>query len=201
MEKNPMRVFVLATMLLASSSLCSFAQEQGKAPAAAPQAGTPAQTDQNSQPQREQRTGRDQPKTDDREMGHGGMMRRGDSDRMGRDDHEMGRGGMMCHGDSSRRGDDDREMGRGGMMRRGDSDRMGRDDHEMGRGGMMHRDRETSRDRDPDHGRYSERGDRDRDRAERDKDNRGYSDGDRARRRVKVCFEYDNGDEYCRYRQ
>ena len=175
-----MRVFVLATMLLASSSLCSFAQEQGKAPAAAPQAGTPAQTDQNSQPQREQRTGRDQPKTDDREMGHGGMM---------------------CRGDSSRMGGDNREMGRGGMMRRGDSDHMGRDDHEMGRGGMMHRDRETSRDRDPDRGRYSERGDRDRDRAERDKDNRGYSDGDRARRRVKVCFEYDNGDEYCRYRQ
>ena len=68
MEKD-MRVFVLAAMLLASSSLWSSAEEPGKAPAAAPQAGTPAQTDQNSQPQQDQRIGRDQPKTEDREMG------------------------------------------------------------------------------------------------------------------------------------
>ena len=53
-----MRVFVLAAMLLASSSLCSFAQEQGNAPAAAPQAGPPAQADQNSQPQRDQKADR-----------------------------------------------------------------------------------------------------------------------------------------------
>jgi hypothetical protein len=159
MEKDPMRVFVLATMLLASSSLCSFAQELGKAPAAAPQAGTPAQTDQNSQRQQDQRTGRDQPKTEDREMGPDSKMRRGDGDRMGRDDHEMGQ------------------------------------DWRMHRGG------DISRDREPDRGRFSERGDRDWDHADRDRDNRGYVDADRPRRRVKVCFEYDNGDEYCRYRQ
>jgi hypothetical protein len=29
---------------------------------------------------------------------------------------------------------------------------------------------------------------------------RGSYDEDRPRRRVKVCFEYKNGDEYCRYR-
>jgi hypothetical protein len=34
-------------------------------------------------------------------------------------------------------------------------------------------------------------------RADRDM---GYSDEDRPRRRMKVCFEYDNGDEVCRYR-
>ncbi|SFJ80175.1 hypothetical protein [Bradyrhizobium sp. Gha] len=27
-----------------------------------------------------------------------------------------------------------------------------------------------------------------------------YRDEDRPRRRVKICFEYDNGDEFCRYR-
>lgn len=155
-----MRVFVLGMMLLVSSSLCSFAQEQGKAPAATSQVGIPAQTEQNSQPQRDQRTGRDQPKTEDREMGPDSKTRRGDGGRMGRDD---------------------REMGHGGMMRRGDIDRM---------------------DREPDRGRYSDRSDRDWDRADRDRDNRGNVDADRPpRRRVKVCFEYDNGDEYCRYRQ
>lgn len=42
---------------------------------------------------------------------------------------------------------------------------------------------------------------RDWDRAQQDTDNRGYSDGDRPRHRVKVCFEYDNGDEYRRYKE
>lgn len=175
-----MRVFVLATMLLVSSSLCSFAQEQGKAPVASPQAGVPAQTDQNS-PQ-EQRTGRDQQKTDNREMAPDWKMRRGDGDRMRRDEREMGHGGMMRRDDSDRTGRDEREMGGGGMMRRDDSDRMGRD-------------------RDKDRGRYQERGDRDRDGADQDRDYRGYVDADRPRRRVKICVEYDNGDEYCRYRQ
>jgi hypothetical protein len=27
-----------------------------------------------------------------------------------------------------------------------------------------------------------------------------YRDDDRPRRRVKICFEYENGDEFCRYR-
>jgi hypothetical protein len=34
-----------------------------------------------------------------------------------------------------------------------------------------------------------------------DDDERGYYGDDRPRRRVKVCFEYENGDEYCRYRR
>ena len=54
-----------------------------------------------------------------------------------------------------------------------------------------------------DRGRYGERRDRDDrgwDRADRGRDYRGY-DEDRPRRRVKVCVEYENGDEYCRYRQ
>ena len=81
-----MRVFVLAAMLLASSSLCAFAQEPGKAPAAAPQAGTPAQTDQNAPPPTDQKASPDKQKTDNREMGPDGKMRRSDGDRMDRDD-------------------------------------------------------------------------------------------------------------------
>jgi hypothetical protein len=40
----------------------------------------------------------------------------------------------------------------------------------------------------------------DDDRADRDGYGRGYYDEDRPRRRVKVCVEYENGDEYCHYR-
>ena len=39
------------------------------------------------------------------------------------------------------------------------------------------------------------------DRGDRDGYGRGYYDEDRPRRRMKVCFEYENGDEYCRYRE
>lgn len=194
-RRNPVRVFVLATMLLASSSLGSLAQEQGKALPAAPQAGTSVQTDQNAAPQPDQRTGRDQPKTHDHEVGEGPKTRRDDGERMGRDTREMGHSGMMRRGDTDRLGGNDREMGGGGMMRRSDGDRMNRDEREKSQDSRMYRDRETSRDREPDRGRYSDRGDRDWDRADRDRDNRGYVDADQPRRRVKVCFEFENGDE------
>ena len=45
-----------------------------------------------------------------------------------------------------------------------------------------------------------DRGYRSADRADRDGYGKRSDDEDRPRRRVKVCFEYDNGDEYCRYR-
>jgi hypothetical protein len=112
----------------------------------------------------------------------------------------MGHGGMMRRGDTDRMGGNDREMGGGGMMRRGDGDRMNRDEREKSQDSRMYRDRETSRDREPDRGRYSDRGDRGWERAGRDRDNRGYVDADRPQRRVKVCFEFENGDEYCRYK-
>lgn len=96
---------------------------------------------------------------------------------------------------------DDREMGRDWRMRRGDGDRMGREDREMGPEWRMRRDRDDDRDRDHDRGRYGDRGDRDdRGWGRTNRDYRGY-DEDRPRRRVKVCVEYENGDEYCRYRQ
>lgn len=198
-----MRVFVLATMLLASSSLCAFSQEQGKAPSVASQAGTPAQTDQNAPPPQDQEAGRERQKTDDREMAQDGKMRRGDGDRMDRDVREKGHGGMMRRDDGERTGRDDREKGHGGMMRRGDSDSISRNDRKMCHGGMM-RHGDSNRvdyDRDKERGRYQERSDRYRDNADTDRDYRGHGDADLPRRRVKICVEYDNGDEYCRYRQ
>jgi hypothetical protein len=106
-----MRAFVLVTILLASSSLYpTFAQEEGKAPVAAPQM-VPAQTDQSSQrPQQDQRNGGDQPQTDNREVGRDLRTRPGEGDRMGRDDREMGRDWRMHR---------DREAGRDRNMDRG----------------------------------------------------------------------------------
>jgi hypothetical protein len=188
-----MRVFVLAAMLLASSSLGALAQEPPKAPLAATPAPmeAPASTDQKSPPQPGQNVGREQQRADDREMGRDWKMRRsGESERSGREDREIGRGEIMRRGDDDRMGRDEREMGGVGMMRRDDSDRIGRD-----------RDTDKDRGRYMDRGRYQERGDRDWDRADRDRDYRGYADAERPRRRVKICVEYENGDEYCRYRE
>jgi hypothetical protein len=151
-----MRVLILAALLLGSSSLSpSFAQDQAKPPVQVPQTGAPARTDENAEQPRDQRAGRDQSRTDDREMGPDWRMRRGDGERMGRDRSEMGPEGRM----------------------------------------------QRDRDREGDRGRYSGRGDRDWDHADRDDDSRGYFDDDRPRRRVKICVEYENGDEYCRYKR
>jgi hypothetical protein len=154
-----MRAIALATLLLASSTLSSFAEDQGRPPISPPQMAPaqPAPTGQDAQQPREQRTDRDQAKGDDREVGRDWRMHRG-----------------------------------------GDVDRM---DHDMG-ANMGRSDREEYRDPDKDRGRYGDRdnGDRGWDRGDRDRDYRRY-DEDRPRRRVKVCIEYDNGDEYCRYKQ
>jgi hypothetical protein len=88
-------------------------------------------------------------------------------------------------------------MGRDWRMRRGDGDRMGREDRKGGPDWRRHGDRDDDRDRDKDRGRYGDRDDRDNrgwDRADQEHD-RGYYDEGRPRRRVKVCVEYENGDE------
>jgi hypothetical protein len=145
-----MRVFAVATIVLLSSSLVpSFAQNEGKPPTPSQPQTVPVQperTPQLSEQSREQ----DRQRAEDTRLGRDWRVQR-DGDRMGRmDREEMGR--MM---DSMRRDmdSDHRTVGRGWRMRPDD-----------------------------------ERADR------------GYPDEDRLRRRVKVCFEYENGDEYCRYR-
>jgi hypothetical protein len=96
---------------------------------------------------------------------------------------------------------EDVQLGRDWRAQQRDGDRMRqRDDDRTGR--MDSSDRGRMMDRDSDH-RTIGRGWRARpdDRADRDGYGRGSYDEDRPRlRRVKVCFEYENGDEYCRYR-
>jgi hypothetical protein len=161
-----MRALILAAFLLGSSSLCpSFAQEQAKPSVEAPQTTVPGRTEPNANQPRDQRTGRDPSRADDRDIGPDWRMRHGD--RAGRDDRDMAPDQRMQR---------DRDGDRRGYAGRGDRD--------WGRG----------------NGDW-DRGDRDWDYADRDKDDRSYFDEDRPRRRVKICIEYDNGDEYCRYRR
>lgn len=75
-----------------------------------------------------------------------------------------------------------------------DGDNMGRSDqNDTGR--MRHMDRDMDRG----HRTVGRNPDDYRDRADREGYGRGY-DEDRPQRRVKICVEYKNGDEYCHYR-
>ena len=184
-----MRVLILAALLLGSSSLNPlFAQEQ-KPAVEAPQTTAPGRTDQNAEPPRESRIGRDQSRAEDRTVGPDWRMRRRDD---GRDRGEMRSEGSV-RGDSGRFGRGDREMGAEGRIR-GEDDFAGRGDREMAPEPRMRRERDGDRG-----GMYAGR--EDRGQADRYSEDRGTFDDDRPRRRVKICIEYDNGDEYCRYRR
>jgi hypothetical protein len=93
-----------------------------------------------------------------------------------------------------KRGEDVR-VGRDWRTReRGDRDdrAMGgrdRDDRTVGRNSRMDRDSDW------------DRGDRDWDRRHYHRDREDDFDEDRGRRRVKICVEYENGDEYCQNRR
>jgi hypothetical protein len=85
--------------------------------------------------------------------------------------------------DQERRSAEDVQVGRDWRVEQRDGDRMGQ--RRMGR--MYDED-------DSDHRTFGRNG-----RMQRDY-GRGYYDEDRARTRVKICTEYENGDEICRYR-
>src|SRR4051794_26572285 len=83
--------------------------------------------------------------------------------------------------EQDRKSAEDVQLGRDWKVQRRDGDRMER----MGRMEQEGSDRRTA-------GRNW--------RMQRDDDERAYYDEDRPRRRVKICTEYENGDEFCRYR-
>jgi len=94
---------------------------------------------------------------------------------------------------------DDRQVGRDWRAHPGDSNNMG----QMGQNNDMGRMRDKmERNMESDHRTVGRdwRARPDDDRADRNGYGRGSYDEDRPRRRMKVCFEYENGDEYCRYR-
>jgi len=155
MEEMAMRVFAVATILLLSSSLVpSFAQDEGKSPALSQPQITPVQPELTPQQS-------DQAKEQNRQ--------RADDTRVNRDWRAQQRDGE----NTGRTGQNDT-----GRMRDRDCD-MDRDHRTVGRGWRMHPDDE---------------------RADREGYGGGYHDEDRPQRRVKICVEYENGDEYCHYR-
>ncbi|HEX3116384.1 MAG TPA: hypothetical protein VHQ48_12955 [Bradyrhizobium sp.] len=83
-----------------------------------------------------------------------------------------------------RDGDYRGQMGKNdmGRMREGTGRYMDEDNRTVGRNWQMHP------------------GDERADRGGYDRSYRGYYDEDRSRRRVKICVEYEDGDEYCHYR-
>jgi hypothetical protein len=101
----------------------------------------------------------------------------------------------QSRGQEQKRGEDV-QVGRDWRTQPRDGDRMGRMGQNDMERMMEHMDREMHRDHD-----YMERegGYHGADRAERDRYGRGYYDEGRRSRRVKICVEYENGDEYCRY--
>ena len=153
-----MRVLAVASMLLLSSSLVpSFAQNEAKSPALSQPQSTPVQPELTPQQS-------DQAKEQTRQ--------RPDDTRVNRDWRAQQR-------DSETGG-----SGQNDLVRMRDMDRdIDRDHRTVGRGWQMDRNDQ-------------------RDRAEREGYGRDYyHDEDRPQRRVKICVEYENGDEYCHYRQ
>ncbi|MFL5239357.1 MAG: hypothetical protein ACJ8EL_17520 [Rhizomicrobium sp.] len=90
--------------------------------------------------------------------------------------------------EQDRKSAEDVQVGRDWKAQQRDGDRMGR----MGRMGQNNMGRMM--DQDEDHRTVGRNW-----RTHRD-DDEGYYDQDRARPRVKICTEYENGDEFCRYR-
>jgi hypothetical protein len=151
-----MRVIAVATMLLLSSSLVpSFAQDEAKSPGTSQPQTVPVQPERTPQ-QSEQSREQDRQRAEDTRVGRDWRAQHRDGDNMG----HMGQNEMGQMRDKMRRDmdGDHRAVGRNRQMRPDD------------------------------------------DRADRGGYGRGYYDEDRPRRRVKVCVEYEDGDEYCHYR-
>jgi len=92
----------------------------------------------------------------------------------------------------------DVSVGRDWKAERRDDDRTGRDDR-MGRMNQDGMGRMNDRD-DRDHRTVGRNWQMERDDGRGYEDRRGYYDEERPRVRIKICKEYENGDEVCRYR-
>jgi hypothetical protein len=194
-----MRAILLTAVLIGSSSLCpSFAQDEGKSQVPNQAQAVPVQPERTPQ-QSEQSREQDRERAEDVRVGRGWRTEERDSDRSDR----MGQTNQaqtpvqpertLRQSERSREQDRERaedvRVGRGWRTEDRDSDRSDR---------MGHND--MGRTRDETVGRNWRMRPDDDDHADRGGYGRGYYDEDRPRRRVKVCVEYADGHEYCRYR-
>jgi hypothetical protein len=184
-----MRVLAIATIFLLSSSLVPIlAQEQERAPAQSQSETTPAPAQPQTVPvepertpqQSEQARKQGQDRAEEVQVGRDWRAQSRDGDNMSRG---QGRHGRTMEGMGP--------MGQNEMARMMDHMRMCRQMMEQ----WSHRMHGDSDDTDSGAG----QGDRSSDRSDRDRYGRTYDEG-RSSRRVKICIEDENGDEYCRYR-
>ena len=185
-----MRVLTVATILLLSSAAGpSLAQQdEPNAPAQSQSQTAPDQSQPQTIPVQPERTPQqsEQARKEERERAEDVRIRDGwraeERDNDHKDRIEQSRMGRMT-----------------GHMGRMDPDDMARMmdmcDRMMDRmdSGMRHHSHDLDRDRDEAY--------KSSDREERDRYAKGYHDDDRSSRRVKICIEEENGDQYCRYRR
>lgn len=171
-----MRVLAVATLFFLSSSVVpTLAQEQERVPTQSQAETAPAPTQPQAVPVQPERT----PQQSDEARKKG----------QEREDLQVGRDWRI----QSRDGDKTGRMGKNDMGRIRVLDNMRMCHRMMEHWGYgMHRDRD---DMDRDEG----RGERSSDQSDRNRYGRSYEEG-RSSRRVKICIEDENGDEYCRYR-
>jgi hypothetical protein len=185
-----MRVLAVATILLLSSAAGPSLAQQDKpnAPAQSQSQTGPDQSPPQTVPVQPERTPQQSEQARKEEGERGEDVRIRDGWRAGeRDNHHMDRIEQSKMG---------RMMGHMGRMDPDDMARMMEMcDRMMGRAdsGMRHDRHDLDRDRNE---AYSSS-----DSEERDQYVKNYHDDDRSSRRVKICIEEENGDQYCRYRR
>src|SRR3954451_10224931 len=183
-----MRVLVIGAVLLMSSALVpSFAQEQQKSPVADQPPLTAVQRERSPQ-QSEQSREQDRKSAEDVQVGRDWRAQQQKSalpnqPSMTVVQPERSPQQSERSREQERRSAEDVQVGRDWRAQQRDGDRMGR----MGPSRMN------------DQNDYDHRSVRRNWQMQRD-DERGYYDEDRPRSRVKICTVYENGDEFCRYR-
>jgi hypothetical protein len=183
-----MRVLVIATVLLMSSALTpSLAQEQQKSPVPNQPPMTAVQPERSPQ-QSEQSREQDRRSAEDVQVGRDWRAQQQKSPvpnqpSMTLVQPERSPQQSEQSREQDRRSAEDVQVGRDWRTQQRDGDRMGR----MGQ-------RRMNDQNDSDHRTVGRNWQMQRD------DERAYYDEDRPRSRVKICTVYENGDEFCRYR-
>jgi hypothetical protein len=183
--RTTMRVLITGTVLLMTSALVpSFAQEQQKSPVANQPPMTAVQPERSPQ-QSEQSREQDRRSAEDVQVGRDWRAQQQRSPGPGQPSTtpvQPERSPQQSQ-EQDRRSAEDVQVDRDWRTQQRDGERMGR----MGQ-------RRMNDDYDSDHRTVGRNWQMQRD------DERGYYDEDRRRSRVKICTVYENGDEFCRYR-
>jgi hypothetical protein len=187
-RKNTMRVVIIGSLLVMSSAFVpSLAQEQQKSPVTNQPPATAVQPERSPQ-QSEQSREQDRRAAEDVQVGRDWRAQQEKSAVSNQPSTtvlqpERSPQQSERSREQDRRSGEDVQVGRDWRAQQRDGDRMGR----MGQ-------RRMNDDNDSDRRTVGRNWQMQRD------DERGYYDQERPRPRVKICTVYENGDEFCRYR-